>query len=118
MNSLKPQPGEKRILQEDCAEDKMKNGILTLTSKRIVFQRTEGTMATLSKKTGDVLLDIPLERITSVRSEGFLVTKVVIVTTNNKTYKFGVFSTGKWTKEIENQIKVNRLSGSNSSSTK
>jgi hypothetical protein len=118
MNSPKPQPGEKRILQEDCAEDKMKNGILTLTSKRIVFQRTEGTMATLSKKTGDVLLDIPLERITSVRSEGFLVTKVVIVTTNNKTYKFGVFSTGKWAKEIENQIKVNRLSGSNSSSTK
>lgn len=109
MGSAKPRPGEKRILEEDCAEDKLRNGILTLTNQRIIFEETEGRMATLSKKTGDVLLDIPLDKISSVRAEGFLVKKIVIVI-GDTVYKFGVFNTRKWAKAIENQIQgINKI---------
>jgi hypothetical protein len=107
MSSAQPTPGEKRILQEDCAEDNLKNGILTLTNQRILFEETEGTMATLSKKTGNVVLDVSLDKISSVRTEGFLIKKVVM-DIGNKVYKFGVFSTSKWSREIENQIKLNK----------
>jgi hypothetical protein len=100
MNSARPRPGEKRILQEDCAEDKLRNGILTLTNQRIIFEKTEGRIATLSKTTGDVLLDIQLDKISSVSTEGFIIKKVVIFV-DDKVYKFGVFNTGKWAKEIE-----------------
>ena len=107
MSSGQPTPGEKRILQEDCAEDNLKNGILTLTNQRILFEETEGTMATLSKKTGNVVLNVSLDKISSVRTEGFIVKKVVIAV-GNEVYKFGVFSTGKWAKAIGNQIKLNK----------
>lgn len=107
MTSAKPRPGEKKILQEDCAEDKLKNGILTLTNQRILFEETEGSIATLSKKTGAVVLDVSLDKISSVKSEGFLVKKVVIVS-DDKRYKFGVFSTGKWAKAIEEQINAKK----------
>ena len=85
----------------------MKNGILTLTNQRIIFEETEGTLATLSKKTGNVVLDVSLDKISSVRTEGFLIKKVVM-DIGNKVYKFGVFSTSKWSREIENQIKLNK----------
>lgn len=107
MSSSKPRPGEKKILEEDCAEDKLKNGILTLTNQRILFEETEGRMVTLSKKTGDVVLDISLDKISSVKAEGFLVKKVVIVSAHNR-YKFGVFNTGKWAKAIEEQINAKK----------
>lgn len=108
MNSAKRRQGEKTILQEDCAEDKLKNGILTLTNQRIIFEKTEGKIATLSKSTGDVLLDIPLNKISSVSTEGFIIKKVVICM-DDKAYKFGVFSTGKWAKEIKNQVNTNKV---------
>jgi PH (Pleckstrin Homology) domain-containing protein len=98
--SFSPAPGEKIVVSEDCAEDKLRSGLLVLTDKRLVFQKTEGRMATLSKKEGDVVLDFPLEKITEVKSEGFLVKKVVIVA-DGQTYKFGVFSTGKWERQIK-----------------
>lgn len=107
MTPAQPRSGEKRILQEDCAEDNLKNGILTLTNQRIIFEETEGTLATLSKKTGNVVLDVSLDKISSVKTEGFLIKKVVM-DIGNKVYKFGVFSTGKWSREIENQIKLNK----------
>ena len=102
MTSVKPRPGEKKILQEDCAEDKLKNGILTLTNQRMLFEETEGSIATLSKKTGVVVLDISLDKISSVKSEGFLVKKVVIVS-DDKRYKFGVFSMGNGQKQSRNR---------------
>jgi PH (Pleckstrin Homology) domain-containing protein len=102
MVSFEPAPGEKIVMDEDCAEDKLKNGILVFTDKRLVFQKTQGRIATLSKKDGDVVLDIPLNKITSVKSEGFLVKKLVVVS-GDQTYKFGVFSTGKWKRQI-NQV--------------
>lgn len=96
--------GEKIILQEDCAEDRLKNGILTLTNQRIIFEKTEGRMATLSKKTGDIVLDIPLNKISFVESHGFIIAKVIIGV-DEKAYKFGVLNTGNWAKTIGAQIK-------------
>lgn len=92
-------PGERVVLDEDCSEDKLRSGMLFLTNKRLVFQKTQGRMATLSKKEGDVVLDIPLDRA-SARSEGFLVKKLVI-TEGQNTYKFGVFSNTKWERQIK-----------------
>jgi hypothetical protein len=101
--SFEPAPGEKVILDEDCAEDKLRNGILVLTDKRLVFQKTQGRMATLSKKEGEVALDIPLSKISSVKAEGFLVKKIVVVS-DGQTYKFGVFSNTKWERQIKQLI--------------
>jgi hypothetical protein len=98
--SFEPAPGERIVLDEDCAEDKLKNGILVLTDRRLVFQKTQGRMATLSKKEGEIALDIPLDKITSVRAEGFLVKKLVVVA-DDQTYKFGVYSNGKWERQIK-----------------
>ena len=103
MVSFVPAPGEKVILDEDCAEDKLRSGILVLTDRRLVFQKTQGRMATLSKKDGEVVLDIPLNKITAVKSEGFLVKKVVVMS-GDQTYKFGVYSNGKWEREIKRLI--------------
>jgi hypothetical protein len=101
--SFAPAPGEKVILDEDCAEDTLRSGILVLTDRRLVFQKTQGRMATLSKKDGEVVLDIPLNKITAVKAEGFLVKKVVVVS-GDQTYKFGVYSNGKWEREIKRLI--------------
>ena len=100
MVSFEPAAGEKILIDEDCAEDKLKSGILILTDKRLVFQRTQGRMATLSKKEGDIVLEIPLDKISSVKSEGFLVKKIVI-TASDQIYKFGVFNNGKWERQIK-----------------
>ncbi|HEU0048879.1 MAG: hypothetical protein AUJ08_03285 [Thaumarchaeota archaeon 13_1_40CM_3_50_5] len=101
--SFEPAPGEKVLLDEDCAEDKLRNGLLFLTDRRLVFQKTQGRLATLSKKEGDIALDIPLAKISSVRAEGFLVKKLVVVS-DNETYKFGVFNNGKWERQIKQLI--------------
>jgi hypothetical protein len=101
--SFEPASGEKVILDEDCAEDKLRSGILVLTDRRLVFQKTQGRMATLSKKEGEVVLDVPLSKIESVKAEGFLVKKVVVVS-GGQTYKFGVYSNGKWEREIKRLI--------------
>jgi PH (Pleckstrin Homology) domain-containing protein len=98
--SFEPAAGEKVVLDEDCAEDKLRSGILILTDRRIVFQKTEGRMATLSKKEGEVVIDIPLDKVTVVKSEGFIVKKLVI-TSGDQTYKFGVFNNGKWERQIK-----------------
>lgn len=100
MASFEPASGERIVLDEDCAEDKLKSGILVLTDRRLVFQKTQGRMATLSKKEGEIALDIPLDKITSVRAEGFLVKKLVVVA-DGQTYKFGVYSNGKWERQIK-----------------
>ena len=100
MVSFEPAAGERVVLDEDCAEDRLKSGVLVLTDRRIVFQKTQGRMATLSKKEGDVVLEIPLDKVTSVKAEGFLVKKLVI-TSGDQTYKFGVFNNGKWERQIK-----------------
>jgi hypothetical protein len=99
-----PNPNEKLIREEDCAENKLGNGILSLTNQRLIFEKTEGQLATLSKKVGSLLLNVQLSQIVSVKSEGIILTKVVIVT-NAQEYKFSVFNSGKWAKEIQKQIR-------------
>lgn len=101
MSSIQPRKGEKLVLQEDCYEDNLKNGLLTLTNQRLLFEKTEGTLATLSKRTEELLLDIPLVDIKASKAEGFLLKKVVVITIQNNIYKFGVLSNSKWSKEIQ-----------------
>jgi hypothetical protein len=98
--SFAPREGEKVLMTEDCAEDKLRSGVLILTSQRLLFQKTEGRMETFSKKEGEIVLDLPLQSITSFRPEGFLVKKFVI-TVGDNIYKFGVFSNGKWDKMLK-----------------
>ena len=102
MSAIERRSGEKMILQEDCAEDKLRNGILTLTNRRLIFEKTEGRMVLLSKKTGEAVLDIPLDKISSAKAEGVLIKKVTIIV-DHTVYKFGVFNNSNWVKAIEKQ---------------
>jgi hypothetical protein len=98
------------VRQEDCSEEKLKSGILTLTNQRIVFQNTKGSLATLSKKLDSLMLDIELNSIKSVRTEGLVITKLVI-STDNKIFKFSVFNTKRWAQEIRLQMQSNGING-------
>ena len=106
MDKKSPLPNKERkiILQEDCSEDKLKNGILTLTYKKIVFEKTKGRIVTLSKKLIDEKLEMEFDDISSIKSEGIIIKKLVLALKNNNTYKFGVLSPGKWVKEIRLQM--------------
>ena len=96
---VEPRSGEKVIMQEDCSEDKIGSGYLTLTNQRLIFEKGEARMLTFSKKITEVALDIPLNKIVSARTEGWLAKKVVVEISEpigTKVYKFGVLGTGKW----------------------
>jgi len=99
--------GEKRIKQEDCSEDNLGIGILTLTNKRLAFDKTKARIMDFSKHMGETILDIPLDGITKTWKEGLLMKKICFTTKSNedeKTYKFGVFNTKSWLKNIEQSI--------------
>jgi hypothetical protein len=102
--SQSPNKEKKIILQEDCSEDKLKNGILTLTYKKIYFEKTKGRIVTLSKKLLDEKVEMEFDDISSIKSEGIIIKKLVLALKNNTTYKFGVLSPGKWVKEIQLQM--------------
>ena len=98
---------EKKIIQEDCSEDSMGSGILTLTNIRIAFDKTKGRIADFSKKFGDTVIDVPLNEIIQVGKEGWFIKKVWIkvkTLDGEKTYKFGVYSTAKWLKTLQETI--------------
>jgi hypothetical protein len=102
---------EKRIMQEDCSEDSLGIGVLTLTNMRIAFDKTKGRIADFSKKIGETVLDVKLNQIVEVGKEGWLIKKVRIkvkTDQDEKTYKFGVFNTGKWLKTIEDTISAQK----------
>jgi hypothetical protein len=102
---------EKKIIQEDCSEDSTGSGILTLTNMRIAFDKTKGRIADFSKKIGDTVIDIPLNQIVEVGKEGWLVKKIWIkikTKEGQKTYKFGVYSTNKWLKTLQEAIAQNK----------
>ena len=99
---IDPNPGEKLVLEEDCSEVKLGSGILSLTNQRIIFEKTEGNLTTLNKKIGNALLNVTLDKVGNVNAEGFILTKVVVQIDNSK-YKFSVFNSKKWSKEIEAQ---------------
>jgi hypothetical protein len=99
--------GEKRVKQEDCSEDELGAGILTLTNKRLAFDKTNARIMDFSKRFGDTVLDIPLDKITKTWKEGLLMKKVCFTAKTDKgeqTFKFGVFNTKSWVKAIEQAI--------------
>lgn len=101
------EPNEKRIEQEDCSEDTLGIGVLTLTNMRIAFDKAEGRIVDFSKKFGDTVMEAKLSDIVEVSKEGRLIKKVIVMIRTNegeKTYKFGVFNTGKWEKAIKQAI--------------
>jgi hypothetical protein len=98
---------EKKIRQEDCNEDMLGSGILTLTNKRIAFDKTRGRIADFSKKIDETVLDIPLGDVTEVWKEGRFIKKVCIkakTKEGEKSYKFGVFSNGSWLETLQETL--------------
>ena len=96
---------EKNVLFEDCSEDTLKSGILTLTNRKLAFEKTKGRIATLSKELLGEKIEFELKDIAQARSEGRIIKKLVIELNNsNKIYKFGVLNPGNWVKEIKLQI--------------
>ena len=103
--------GEKRIKQEDCSEDGLGPGILTLTSKRLAFDKTNSRIMDFSKRFGDTVLDISLDKVTKTWKEGLLIKKVCFTAKTDEgeqTFKFGVFNTKSWVKIIEKIIDENK----------
>lgn len=99
--------GEKRLKQEDCHEDNLGAGILTLTNKRLAFDKTKGRIMDFSKQFGETVIDVPLNDVKKVWKEGLLMKKVCFsakTKEGEKTYKFGVFSTGDWLEDIQEAI--------------
>jgi hypothetical protein len=99
--------GEKRLKQEDCNEDNLGIGILTLTNKRLAFDKTRARMMDFSKHFGDEVLNVELKEVTKTWKEGRLMKKVCFTakTDNGETtYKFGVQNTKDWLKNIESAI--------------
>jgi hypothetical protein len=99
--------GEKRIKQEDCSEDNLGSGILTLTNKRLAFDKTRARMMDFSKHFGDTLIDVELSDVVKTWKEGRLMKKVCFTAKTKdeeKTFKFGVFNTKDWLKNIESAI--------------
>jgi exonuclease VII small subunit len=99
--------GENRISQEDCNEDSLGPGILTLTNKRLAFDKTKSRIMDFTKQMGETVLDVPLEDVIKTWKEGLLMKKVCFTAKIGKeeqTYKFGVFNTKGWLKTIEKTI--------------
>ena len=100
--------GEKKVKQEDCNEDNLGPGILTLTNKRLAFDKTKSRIMDFTKRMGETVLDIPLEDVSKSWKEGLFIKKVCFTAKTNEgeqTYKFGVFNTKGWLKSIEQAIK-------------
>jgi len=98
---------EHKVKQEDCSEDILGSGILTLTNKRVAFDKTRGRIADFSKKIGETVLDIPLDQLIEVGKEGWLMKKVWIkakIKESEKTYKFGVFNNGDWLETLQETL--------------
>jgi len=99
--------GEKRIKQEDCSEDNLGAGILTLTNKRLAFDKTSSRIMDFSKNFGDTVMEFSLDKVTKTWKEGLFIKKVCFTVKTDegeKTFKFGVFNTKDWLKKIDNTI--------------
>ena len=99
--------GEKKLKQEDCHEDGLRAGVLTLTNKRLAFDKTKGRIMDFSKRFEETVIDVPLNDVKKVWKEGLLMKKVCFtakIKDGDKTYKFGVFSTGGWLNDIQDAI--------------
>lgn len=100
--------GEEKIRQEDCSEDGFGPGILTLTNRRIAFDKTRGRIMDFKKEFGDTVIDVDLKDVSKVWKEGLLMKKVCFTGVNGGsegTYKFGVFGSGGWLESIQDAIR-------------
>ena len=98
---------EKKLKQEDCYEDGLGAGVLTLTNKRLAFDKTKGRIMDFSKRFEETVIDVPLNDVKKVWKEGLLIKKVCFTAKTkdgDKTYKFGVFSTRGWLNDIQDAI--------------
>jgi hypothetical protein len=98
---------EKKIRQEDCYEDTFGSGILTLTTKRVAFDKTKGRIADFSKKIGETVIDVHLNRVLEVWKEGLFMKKVCLkaeMEKEQKVFKFGVFNNGSWLETLQETI--------------
>ena len=98
---------EKKIKQEDCSEDQLGAGILTLTNKRLAFDKTRARMMDFSKHFGETIIDVSLKDVKKTWKEGLLIKKVCFTAKtgdDEQTYKFGVFNTNGWLKSIDKTI--------------
>ena len=98
---------ERKIRQEDCSEDRYLAGVLTITNKRIVFDKTKGRIMDFSKRFEDTVIDVSLGDITRVWKEGLLIKKVCFTAKTSEgeeTFKFGVFNNKSWLKTIQQAI--------------
>ena len=91
---------ESVVRQEDCNEDSLGVGILTLTNQRIVFDKTRSRMLDFTKRPGETAFEAPLDQVSAAWKEGLLMKKVCI-TVGDKSYKFGVMGTGGWLEAIQ-----------------
>jgi hypothetical protein len=99
--------GEKRIKQEDCSEDNLGSGILTLTNKRLAFDKTKARLMDFSKHMGETIMDIQFNDVSKTWKEGLLMKKVCFTAKTSEgeqTFKFGVFNTKGWLKSIDKAI--------------
>jgi len=102
---------EKKIRQEDCSEDSLGPGILTLTNKRVAFDKTKGRIMDFAKKFGETVIDVPLNDVIKVWKEGIFMKKVCIrgkTDEGEKDYKFGVFSNGSWLETLQETLEENK----------
>ena len=70
--------GENKVKQEDCSEDKLGPGILTLTNKRIAFDKTQARIMDFTKRMGETVLDVPLENVIKFGKKVYLSKKFVL----------------------------------------
>ncbi len=99
--------GEKKLKQEDCYEDGLGAGVLTLTNKRLAFDKTKGRIMDFSKRFEETVIDVPLNDVKKVWKELLLMKKICFTAKTKdggNTYKFGVFSTGGWLNDIQDAI--------------
>ena len=74
---------EKRLKQEDCNEDELGTGVLTLTTKRIAFDKRKSRIADFSTKMGETVIDVPLNELLDVWKEGRFIKKICITKKKN-----------------------------------
>ena len=95
---------EEIINDEDCNEDKLGHGFLILTNKRLIFRKERSRVISLSKEPGNIVLNVTLDKIKDVRSEGFIAKKLVVEVEGDRVYKFGVFGVKGWLKDLKEAI--------------
>ncbi|MXX21245.1 MAG: hypothetical protein F4Y82_03420 [Cenarchaeum sp. SB0665_bin_23] len=87
--------GEKKLRQEDCHEDNLGSGILTLTNRRLAFDKSRARIMDFSKHIGETIIDVPLSDVKKFWVEGLFMKKFCFLA-GEETYKFGVLNPGGW----------------------